>query len=92
MKISLNFDLVSLSGMPFVDTNGTPLHAGKTLANSLHTSNISDGLKWNEKARELYSTGETELDKSDSEKLITFIDQSALFNGIKEQLIERIKQ
>lgn len=88
--MNLNFPLVTLGDKPIKNQDGEDSVAGKELAIRLFQSNIPDPIKWNEIARKLYAGEEISLDKSDMEKLKSFIMTSTLINGVKEQLINAI--
>lgn len=86
MKLDLNFALKGLDGKEIGDSN-----AGKLVGNTLVAGTKGDALKYYDWGRKLYAGEALEIDRSDLDKIKTFIQESEAMTILaKAQIIEAI--
>jgi len=90
MKLNLNYKLLQLDGAEFTE-NGKDVYLSKLLAGRL-SENVTGipALKAYDWAKQLWDTGEIEIDRSDLVKLQEFVESSQLFVFVKGQILEII--
>jgi hypothetical protein len=90
MKLNLNKKLTQLDGTILTD-NGQDVYLCKLLAGRL-SENVTGipALKAYDWAKQLWNTGEIEIDRTDLTKLQEFVESSQLFVFVKAQIIEII--
>lgn len=100
-KVNLDFQITQLNGKPI---EGDPGHAGRMLATVLYHSNSGKSIKFSAWSIQWYNKEVAELDESDIDVLIAFIEtygtnpqqqgliMSNFTDGVKAQIIKVLKK
>lgn len=92
MKLNFNVSFKDLLGQSII-IEGEPANIGKMLGQALASSNEGDALKMFDWAMKLYAGTELDLDRSDYDKMKSFINVSKVLSNLqKGQMLEIMKE
>jgi len=91
MKLDLGKELLGLDGKPVMDGD-KPLLMSKFVAGLLAAGQTDDAVKFMDWALKLYNEGSIEIDESDKEKLLAFLNENkTMTNLAKGAIMKTVK-
>jgi hypothetical protein len=88
MEIDLNFQIKGLNGKEIKEDHA---HAGALLGNQLAAHNKGEAIKWYDWGRNLFNKKPINVDRSDFDKILNFVQNTdMLTNAVKAQIEEKL--